>query len=684
MESKRKAVIVLGMHRSGTSALTRVLSLAGLALPQHLLQPNVDNEKGFWESDVICNCQDEFLEKIGSSWDDPRPIGAHIYESSIAKNFEKDLERVILEEFDQSPLFVIKDPRICRLLPLWIRVFKTMDIDPYFVLTIRHPDEVAASLFKRNQFSHEKSLALWCTHTLEAERETRGYPRIFTRYDTLLQDWKSVLLDAQTTLNLPLFLDGIDDEVTAFLSEDLRHNRAKDHNHLPQWAQELLEGFKENNAHRFDAIRIQSDNGALLQGCTYLEGKVQALDAENTSRLQTIQDLEGKLTEETEAHQLLAHQYQALIDYVHHKNVDLRTADAIFKKMYKNPWRKRCLRLLLGKTMNRRIRRWLRNANLGDPNFADISSGVQYDALTENLLNEVQKQSYQKKLSKIRFIGIINGLLGHFKRDSGSASEETLPDLSRAKVSIVLATYNGEKYLREQLDSLLSQSHKNIEILIGDDQSTDGTVSIVKEYQKNHPFIHVYQHEHNLGCDKNFEFLCSKAEGDYIAFSDQDDLWHQDKIKNLLQNIGECDLAYGPSQLVNRDGFDLGKTLLQRNGISPVEGRLIKFLMKHNTVSGHAMLCKASFIKQNLPIQVSRINGHDDIFFDYYFALCANFQNGIKYVPDAITFHRMHENNLTNNKNLTQNKNGELNKNTSRRWARKSKKNTIKRLRWSV
>ena len=390
----------------------------------------------------------------------------------------------------------------------------------------------------------------------------------------------------------------------------------------------------ESKVHALDA-----ESTSRLQIIHDLESRVRALGVENASRLQTIHDLEGKLTEATEAHQLLGHQYQALIDYVHHKNVDLRVAETIFKKMYKNPLRKRCLRLFLGKTINRRIRRWLRSANLGDPNIADISSGVPYDAPT---------------------------------------------DLSGAKVSIVLATYNGEKYLKEQLDSLLSQSHKNIEILIGDDQSTDGTVSIVKEYQKNNPFIHVYQHENNLGCDKNFEFLCSKAEGEYIAFSDQDDLWHQDKIKHLLQNIGDCDLAYGPSQLVNRDGFDLGKTLLQRNGIIPLEGKLMKGLMRHNTISGHAMLCKASFIKQNVPIHVSRVNGHDDIFFDYYFALCANFQNGIKYVPEAITFHRMHENNLTNNRDFIKNKDDEPNKNISRRLARKNKKNTINRLRWSV
>jgi hypothetical protein len=100
----------------------------------------------------------------------------------------------------------------------------------------------------------------------------------------------------------------------------------------------------------------------------------------------------------------------------------------------------------------------------------------------------------------------------------------------------------------------------------------------------------------------------------------------------------------------------------------------MKSLMKHNTVSGHAMLCKTTFIKKNLPIRSHRIDGDHDILYDYYFALCANFQNGIKYVPEAITFHRMHERNLKNNKSLTENKDERLNGNTSRRWARKSKK----------
>ena len=116
-------------------------------------------------------------------------------------------------------------------------------------------------------------------------------------------------------------------------------------------------------------------------------------------------------------------------------------------------------------------------------------------------------------------------------------------------------------------------------------------------------------------------------------------------------------MAYGPSQLVNRDGFDLGKTLLQRNGIVPLEGRLIKELIKHNTVSGHAMLCKTSFVKQNLPIRTHRVGSDNEVLYDYYFALCANFQNGIQYVPQALTFHRMHTGNLTNNPEAMVNKN---------------------------
>jgi GT2 family glycosyltransferase/glycosyltransferase involved in cell wall biosynthesis/SAM-dependent methyltransferase len=184
-----------------------------------------------------------------------------------------------------------------------------------------------------------------------------------------------------------------------------------------------VHGLDAENTSRLQTIQdlegkvhaLDAESASRLQTIQDLEGKVHALDSESVSRLQTIQDLEGKLTEETEAHQLLAHQYQALTDYVNHKNLDLRTAESVFKKMYKHRLRKYALRLLLGKKMNRRIRRWLRNANLGDPSIGEkfltisVQSLEHESAITQlenDFDNEKQEAAEMKNELKDQLINV--------------------------------------------------------------------------------------------------------------------------------------------------------------------------------------------------------------------------------------------------------------------------------------
>ena len=102
-------------------------------------------------------------------------------------------------------------------------------------------------------------------------------------------------------------------------------------------------------------------------------------------------------------------------------------------------------------------------------------------------------------------------------------------------VSVVLCTFNGEKYLRPQLDSILSQSWTNLEVIISDDASTDGTVSIIKEYGRKDPRIRVFVNEVNSGYNKNFEKAFSHASSEHIAISDQDDIWESNKIECIMK-----------------------------------------------------------------------------------------------------------------------------------------------------
>lgn len=114
---------------------------------------------------------------------------------------------------------------------------------------------------------------------------------------------------------------------------------------------------------------------------------------------------------------------------------------------------------------------------------------------------------------------------------------------ARPSVAVVMCTYNGEKFLREQLDSIINQTYPISEIIIQDDRSTDGTVALLREYEERHPNIHVFVNEQNLGFNLNFKTACMRATTDLIAISDQDDVWFKDKIERQVAAMGENNIC---------------------------------------------------------------------------------------------------------------------------------------------
>lgn len=223
----RRALVVLGMHRSGTSALTRVLSLCGATLPKHLMPAVAGvNDLGFWESTAICAIHDALLTAVGSAWDDPSAFPTVWFQSAWAAAFKQCLLTALHDEYGVAPLIVIKDPRICRLVPLWLSVLEAYGAVPAFVIPVRNPLEVAASLQVRNGLPEAKSLLLWLRHFLAAEYDTRGFPRTFTSYHQLLQDWRGVVDMIGQALNVGWSRRSpqADAAIAHFLSPWLRHH----------------------------------------------------------------------------------------------------------------------------------------------------------------------------------------------------------------------------------------------------------------------------------------------------------------------------------------------------------------------------------------------------------------------------------------------------------------------------
>jgi glycosyltransferase involved in cell wall biosynthesis len=204
-------------------------------------------------------------------------------------------------------------------------------------------------------------------------------------------------------------------------------------------------------------------------------------------------------------------------------------------------------------------------------------------------------------------------------------------------ISIVMATYNGEKYIKTQLDSIINQTYKNIEIIIVDDLSNDNTVEIVKNYISRYKNIRLYVNPKNLGYIKNFEKGSKKTTGDFIAFSDQDDFWMPRKLERLATEIGNYDVIYCNSELVDKKLNSLNKKLSTNHNFISSKNP-INFMIK-NCVSGHAMLIKKELLHNCFDFS-------DLIPHDWWVTFIASTKNGVCFLNETLVKYRIHNDNV--------------------------------------
>jgi hypothetical protein len=226
--TSKKIVIVAGMHRSGTSALTRAINLAGVPLPSNLMPATPENRDGYWEPVDLVVFHDKILKSFESQWDDFREVPQAWFDGDEAERFGIGLSEWITEEIAGKDGLLIKDPRLCRLLPLWQKVCAALGIDIYTVIVVRNPIEVVRSLQTRNQFLPMKSAILWLRHFIDAERFTRGRQRSFVDFDGLMNNALSTIqrIAAELGLVFPVPDSELAPLLDAALKPSLRHHVA--------------------------------------------------------------------------------------------------------------------------------------------------------------------------------------------------------------------------------------------------------------------------------------------------------------------------------------------------------------------------------------------------------------------------------------------------------------------------
>lgn len=189
-DQQRTAILVLGMHRSGTSALARLLGYLGAALPVDAIEAHVDNARGYWESAAIVRADDQLLRVARSSWFDPRPLDLSRLDASALRSRRDRIWEAVAAAFGAVRLIAIKDPRQCRFVPTIVETLAEHGVASRAVLMLRAPAAVARSIAARDGTTSAFAHLLWLRHMIDAERATRGLRRAVVDFDTMLADWR--------------------------------------------------------------------------------------------------------------------------------------------------------------------------------------------------------------------------------------------------------------------------------------------------------------------------------------------------------------------------------------------------------------------------------------------------------------------------------------------------------------
>jgi glycosyltransferase involved in cell wall biosynthesis len=217
--------------------------------------------------------------------------------------------------------------------------------------------------------------------------------------------------------------------------------------------------------------------------------------------------------------------------------------------------------------------------------------------------------------------------------------------MERVHISVAMTTYNGSRFLTEQLESIATQTRLPDELVVCDDRSADDTVSVLERFAKQAPFpVRVFVNDRNLGSTKNFEQAVSLCEGDVIALSDQDDIWVRSRLHKTAalfaerQSIG---LVFGNADIIDQNAMRTGSCLWQHSRFRSLQrlqlshGRATQALLNHNVVTGATMAFRSKFREVILPIPETWVH-------DGWISLIISFFASIVAINEPLIQYRQH------------------------------------------
>ncbi len=571
-KAPRTCLLVLGMHRSGTSALTRVLNLLGASLPKNVLGAAPGNETGYWEPKRLAVLHDELLAEAGSSWYDWRKLDLSVLPPPRLDYYRSEIRRLVEEEYGDSELFVLKDPRITRFVGFFSSALEEADICVRPIITFRNPLEVAISLEKRDQFSQSSSCLVWLRHVLDAEFVTRSAPRVLTSYDTMLADWRSATVTVDDTFDvvLPYSVEDVADQVEQFLSKGQRHSEQSTeavvrNPMMGRWIADVYRAlllFLHNPESQaaidiFNRVHFEFDNatplisGILDEMRQQHHAELKAVRSETDKRSQMVEEIHQQIVQglhlEISSHKKCAEELKAILAETN-KNLEelkaIRSVDnvrwraEIAQKDETAICQSHALHELYRNTTSWRITSPLRRVAL------KIEQSPVARALLKkgphSMLHSLLTAPNPDVIGYIGDVSVRRGevlLSGWHKALVGASTNRNFQ--TQPTITISTVTFNSEKWLPVFFDSLVTQNYELelITLHVVDHGSSDSTEKLVLNFENKmgQKFRNVrFSLRPNLGYGAGNDWAIQESSDEYVLVTNVDVEFHPTSIERVV------------------------------------------------------------------------------------------------------------------------------------------------------
>ena len=569
-ELKPQIICILGMHRSGTSLISKILNVLGVYLgPEaHIMQPAPDNPKGFWEHHMLTAINDEILARFGGSWHEVPvfPPGWEIFPELA--DLRQRARAILQQDFATADLWGWKDPRTCLTLPFWQRLLPPMR----YVICLRNPVDVSRSLERRNNFSFEKGAQLWLTYVTSALRHTAGQPRLFVFYEDLMEDWPREIKRLADFLGKPGLAEeeAIVGTIQEFIDKELQHYCASfvdviDEPKLSFYTKALyavLRGYAVQQKLNFQSaidlfssytVEAAAKQEQLIRSVAILQAELEKacreaaergealgrLQAAYEAECQRVAELQDRLagaerglavtqrhTEELQVALAQAHTQAA--EYQQRLQEVLTFLDYV---LHSKSWRLTApLRWAYGRLKALRtgvVVRLGRIARLLCEVLAIVVVVMRF------LTKRTSKVKNASNLSPMEVRGgFPKQWTEHpnlFPTVRASGGDTTLP-----RVSVIVLNYNGLAFLNACFSSLRQVDYPKdkIEIIMVDNASVDGSIDYAKN---NFPDIKILRNDSNLGFSRGNNVGLREARGEFVLILNNDTRIDRDCIRAMVE-----------------------------------------------------------------------------------------------------------------------------------------------------